>query len=48
MFQIQAGPLLCEIGLVDAGADPAELGLAGLQPGESISAQMAMAVESVG
>lgn len=33
--------------LVDAGADPAELGLAILQPGESISAQMSIAVESV-
>jgi aldose 1-epimerase len=31
--------------LVDAGADPAELGLAILQPGESISARMAIEVE---
>lgn len=34
--------------LVDAGADPAELGLAILQPGESISAQMSIQVERVG
>jgi aldose 1-epimerase len=33
--------------LVDRGADPAQLGVAILQPGESISAQMAIAVESV-
>jgi aldose 1-epimerase len=33
--------------LVDAGADPAELGLAILQPGESISAQLSISVESV-
>jgi aldose 1-epimerase len=33
--------------LVDAGADPAVLGLAILQPGESISAQMSIAVEAV-
>ena len=33
--------------LVEAGADPAELGLAILQPGESLSAQMAIAVEAV-
>jgi aldose 1-epimerase len=33
--------------LVDAGADPAQLGLAILQPGESLSAQMSIAVESV-
>jgi hypothetical protein len=33
--------------LVDRGAAPAELGVAILQPGESISAQMAIAVESV-
>lgn len=34
--------------LVDAGADPAQLGLAILQPGESVSAQMSIAVERVG
>mgnify|MGYP005805969379 CR=1 FL=1 len=34
--------------LADAGADAAQLGLAILQPGESISAQMAIAVERVG
>ncbi len=34
--------------LVDAGADAAQLGLAILQPGESISAQMSIAVERVG
>jgi aldose 1-epimerase len=33
--------------LVAAGADPSELGLAILQPGESISAHMSIAVESV-
>jgi aldose 1-epimerase len=33
--------------LVAAGADPAELGLAILQPGDSISVHMAIAVESV-
>ena len=33
--------------LVDAGADPAQLGLAVLQPGESISAQMSISVERV-
>lgn len=33
--------------LVDGGADPAELGVAILQPGESISAQMTIAVEKV-
>jgi aldose 1-epimerase len=33
--------------LVDAGTDPAVLGLAILQPGESISAQMSIAVEAV-
>jgi aldose 1-epimerase len=33
--------------LVNAGADPAELGLAILQPGDSISAQMSIAVERV-
>ncbi len=36
------------IGLVDAGADAAQLGLAILQPGESVSAQMAITVERVG
>ncbi|MEZ0309207.1 MAG: hypothetical protein ACAH21_14885, partial [Ramlibacter sp.] len=30
---------------VQAGADPASLGLAILQPGESITAQMSIAVE---
>lgn len=35
-------------GRVDAGADPAQLGLAVLQPGESISAQMSISVERVG
>ena len=35
------------IDLVDAGADAAQLGLAILQPGESISAQMSIAVERV-
>jgi aldose 1-epimerase len=35
------------ISLVDAGADPAALGLAILQPGESISAQMSIAAEAV-
>lgn len=33
--------------LVDAGADPAALGLAILQPGESISAQMTIEVDNV-
>lgn len=33
--------------LVQGGADPAELGVAILQPGESVSAQMAIAVEKV-
>ena len=31
--------------LVDGGADPAELGLAILQPGESTSARMAIEME---
>jgi aldose 1-epimerase len=35
------------VSLVHAGADAAELGLAVLQPGESISAQMTIEVESV-
>jgi aldose 1-epimerase len=35
------------ISLVDAGADAAQLGLAILQPGESISAQMSILVERV-
>lgn len=35
------------VGLVHAGADAAELGLAILQPGESVSAQMAIEVERV-
>jgi aldose 1-epimerase len=35
------------ISLVDAGADAAQLGLAILQPGESISAQMSISVERV-
>jgi aldose 1-epimerase len=35
------------ISLVDAGADPAALGLAILQPGESISAQMSISAEAV-
>ena len=33
--------------LVDAGADPAQLGLAVLRPGESVSARMAIEVESL-
>ena len=36
------------ISLVEAGADASELGLAILQPGESISAQMAITVERAG
>ncbi len=36
------------ISLANAGADAAQLGLAILQPGESISAQMAITVERVG
>ena len=35
------------VSLVHAGADAAELGLRYLQPGESISAQMTIEVESV-
>ena len=35
------------ISLVEAGADAAQLGLAILQPGESISAQMSISVERV-
>jgi aldose 1-epimerase len=35
------------VNLVHAGADPAGLGLVTLQPGESLSAQMTIEVESV-
>jgi hypothetical protein len=48
MIRLQAGELACDnnaMNLAAAGADPAELGLVILQPGESRSAQLVIEVE---